>query len=343
MKKLQGIADIKDSIISILGHILRYGQRGGKNVGKYNEIVQFFPERLQRDWEQSGLDFQKVQEIRLRVNQPVRVLCGREIRLSMRYGERELEEIFRYLCHDSVYAYEEERKQGYLMAEGGHRIGITGELTTAEENRYIVKYIRYINIRLAHEHKNIAGSIIEYCYNKQYGVPLSVLIISPPGIGKTTMLRDIIRILSNGGNGFAGCNIGVIDERGEIAGAYRGSAVLDCGERTDIITGGDKQQGISILVRAFAPRVIAIDEIGGVRDAQAIFYAGVSGCSVIATAHGDSLEDIQRKAELSDLILQGIFQRFILLSMEADGRRYAQVFDKGGIALCGKRQLQASV
>ena len=312
-------------------------------MGKYNEIVQFFPERLRQDWEISGLDFQKVQEIRLRANQPVRVLCGREIKLSMRYGERELEEIFRYLCHDSVYAYEEERKQGYLMAEGGHRIGITGELALTEGNRYIAKYIRYINIRFAHEHKNIAGGIIEYCYDKQYGIPLSVLIISPPGIGKTTLLRDIIRMLSNGTNGYAGCNIGVIDERGEIAGAYRGSAVLDCGERTDIITGGDKQQGISVLVRAFAPRVIAIDEIGGAKDAQAIFYAGVSGCSVIATVHGKSLEDIGRKRELSDLMIEGIFQRFVLLIMEPDGRRCAQVFDRVGKALCGKRQLQAFV
>ena len=90
-----------------------------------NRILQFFPQGFRKDWERSSVRFEKIQEIRLRVNQPVRVLSEREHRLPIIYGERELEEIFRYLCHDSVYAYEEERKQGYITVEGGHRIGIT--------------------------------------------------------------------------------------------------------------------------------------------------------------------------------------------------------------------------
>lgn len=159
-----------------------------------NRILQFFPQRLRGDWERGSVNFEKIQEIRLRVNQPVRVLTEREHRLPIIYGERELEEIFRYLCHDSVYAYEEERKQGYITVEGGHRIGITGELTTAGNGRFIAKYIRYMNIRLAHEHKNIAQKIIRYLYHTQQGIPFNTLIISPPGVGKTTLLRDTIRL-----------------------------------------------------------------------------------------------------------------------------------------------------
>lgn len=307
------------------------------------QLLQFFPERLRGAWDRSGLDMKSVQEIRLRVNQSVRVLAGGERELPICYDARDMEDIFRYLCHDSVYAYEEERKQGYIMVDGGHRIGITGELTAVEPGVYIAKYIRYISIRIAHEQKDIARNIVRYIYDKDRLWPVNTLIISPPGVGKTTLLRDTIRLLSNGTGEYGGCNVGVVDERGEIAGAYRGSALLDCGARTDVITGGDKRQGISILVRTFAPRVIAIDEIGGTRDADAIFYAGVSGCSILATAHGSSLKDIASKKEFSELMRQEVFQRFILLSCGDNNSRYALILDGKGNELCGKKLLRACV
>lgn len=303
-------------------------------------ILQFFPQRLRPDWERSGLDFDRIQEIRLRVNQPVWVqVCG-ECRLPIIYGEREMEDIFRYLCHDSVYAYEEERKQGYIMVEGGHRIGITGELTTAGNGRFMAKYIRYMNIRLAHEHKNIARKMMDYLYHTKERTPYNTLIISPPGVGKTTLLRDVIRLISNGNSGYKGCNVGVIDERGEIAGAYRGSATLDCGERTDVVTGGDKQQGISILVRTFAPRVIAVDEIGKKADADAILHAGVSGCSILATVHGTSIGDIRHKTELERIFDLDMIDRFVVLSMDMKMDRYFEIYDREGNRLCGRNLLQ---
>ncbi|MDE7478321.1 MAG: stage III sporulation protein AA [Lachnospiraceae bacterium] len=306
-----------------------------------NRILQFFPQGIRNGWERSSVDFEKLQEIRLRVNQPVRVLSDSEQKLPIIYGEREMEEIFRYLCHDSVYAYEEERKQGYIIVEGGHRIGITGELTTAGNGRFIAKYVRYMNIRLAHEHKGIARSVMRYLYPAQEGAPFNTLIISPPGVGKTTLLRDAIRLLSNGFNEYKGCNVGVVDERGEIAGAYRGSAMLDCGERTDVITGGDKQQGISILVRTFAPRVIAIDEIGKAADAEAILHAGVSGCSILATVHGKSIEDVRHKADMEKILSLGLIDRFVVLSTDENMDRYFEVYNREGNRLCGRNLLQA--
>ena len=123
------------------------------------ELAKFFPERLRQSWTTLGLDVNAVREIRIRVNQKVRVITEREIVLPFVYGERELEDIFRYLCHDSVYAYDEERRQGFLAVEGGHRVGITGEITRVDGG-YLAKYIRYINIRIAHEKKGIALSLI---------------------------------------------------------------------------------------------------------------------------------------------------------------------------------------
>ena len=134
--------------------------------------------------------------------------------------------------------------------------------------------------------------------------------------------------------------MGVVDERGEIAGAYRGSAMLDCGERTDVITGGDKQQGISILVRTFAPRVIAIDEIGKAADAEAILHAGVSGCSILATVHGKSIEDIRQKSEMEKILNLGLIDRFVVLSTDENMDRYFEVYDREGNRLCGRNLLQ---
>lgn len=307
---------------------------------KYECVSEFFPDKLRREWVNSNIDLKQVQEIRLRVNQPVRVLMGDEIKMPFIYCEKDMEEIFRYLCNDSVYAYENERTQGYITLSGGHRVGITGELTVIEGGNYIAKYVRYINIRIAHEHKKNGKAVIEHLYDNELKRPLNTLIVSPPGIGKTSLLRDIVRLFSNGNSFAAGCNVGVVDERGEIAGAYKGSASLDCGERTDIITGGGKLKGISILVRAFAPKVIAIDEIGNSLDAEAIFYAGISGCNIIATVHGRDISDIEKKNEIKKLLKQKIFDRIIVLSKQNGAERYAQIFDGEAREICGRKLLQ---
>lgn len=304
------------------------------------ELAEFFPERLRHNWTTLGLDIRSVKEIRIRVDRKVRVAAEHEIALPFVYGERELEDIFRYLCHDSVYAYDEERRQGYLIVEGGHRIGITGEVTRVEGG-YLAKYIRYINIRIAHERKGLAKTVAPYLQSTSgRGQPLNTLIISPPGLGKTTLLRDLIRIVSNGECGFLGCNVGAIDERGELAGAYRGSATLDCGERTDVVTGGDKGYGIAILVRTFSPRVIAIDEIGKDSDAAAIVHAGVSGCTVFATAHGSSLEDVIINRKMEELMRLQIFDRFLVLSLDEKNLRYFEIFDQEGVSVCGRSLLR---
>ena len=304
------------------------------------ELAEFFPERLRQNWTTLGLDSKTVREIRIRVDRTVRVIAECEVRLSFAYGERDLEDIFRYLCNDSVYAYDEERRQGYLTVEGGHRVGITGEITRVEGG-YLAKYIRYINIRIAHEKKGLAKAIAPYLHGiSGRGQPFNTLIISPPGLGKTTLLRDLIRIVSNGECGFDGCSVGVIDERGELAGAYRGGARLVCGERTDVVTGGDKGYGITILVRTFSPRVIAIDEIGKDSDAAAIIHAGVSGCAVLATAHGSSIEDVMKNRKLEELIQLQIFDRLLVLSSDRKNARYFEIFDREGVRICGRSLLQ---
>lgn len=298
-------------------------------------ICQFFPERLRQPWLRIQNIWDDVTQIRIRVNQPVLVeLQGEELSLKndknevVVYGERDVEDVFRYLCHDSVYAYENERMQGYMTVEGGHRIGIAGEIVQNNKG-YILKYVRYLNIRVAKEITGVSERIMGSLYEN--GAPCNILIISPPGIGKTTMLRDIVRNFSN-----KGYTVGLVDERGEIAAAYRGGASFDCGIHTDVITGGDKENDVSIFVRTFAPKVVAMDEIGSKEDSNIINMAKISGCKILATAHGVDFDDVLKNPKLKLLIENDSFSRFIFLS-KVEGERYAVVCDERGNRLCGER------
>ncbi len=319
------------------------------------KIEEFFPARLREPWRMCLVSFDKLEEIRIRAMQPVFIrwngieyvvtIDGEMVGIEetnnktpVVYTDKDIDDIFRFFCHDSVYAYEEERRKGVMTLEGGHRVGLAGEMVYTEGQGYILKYIRYMNIRVAHELKGIAEQMIPWIATSK-GV-YNTLIVSPPGIGKTTLLRDAIRLLSNGGNIQTGYTVGVIDERGEIAAAYRGTSSMDCGSRTDVITGGTKQEGVRRLLRTFAPRVIAMDEIGFAEDADAIRYAGVSGCSVIATVHAASWEDLFLKREVEQLLKEKLFRRILVLTRGEKKERYVQVFDEGGQELCGIRQLR---
>lgn len=323
---------------------------------KKDMIVRFFPAILRSPWEACKWNWDEIEEIRIRVDKPIMIkgknreyvifpsgvikeINGiRDINTCVIYREKELEEMLRHLCRDSIYAYEEERRQGFLTMPGGHRIGITGELTHVDGQSYIAKYIRYINIRIAHEIKGIANGIMDWLTENEQ--VWNTLIVSAPGAGKTTLLRDIVRNFSNGGKEYKGYSVGVIDERGEIAGAYRGIASLDCGIRTDVITGGNKEQGARILIRTFAPRIIVMDEIGTREDAEVIFRAGISGCSVIATVHGNCWNDLERKTEINHLIQNRIFQRILFLYKKDDGSRWIEIWSGEGACICGEKSLQ---
>lgn len=304
------------------------------------KVLSFFPEGLRPPWRNEKVCWNDLAEIRLRVNQPVLIRTIRGERVVQNenrpliYSPADMENVFRHLCRDSVYAYEEERKLGFMTVQGGHRIGITGEVVSLGNREYIVKYIRYINIRIAHEIIGSADEIMQYLYDMQK--PCNTLIISPPAVGKTTILRDIIRQFSN-----KGYQVGVVDERGEIAAAYQGSATLDCGTHTDVMSGGNKSVGVSVMIRTFAPEIIAVDELGEENDANAVFKAGISGCSILATIHGENLADIKQKTELDKLWNNNSFQRFVFLQRERDdGTRFVKILNEKGETVCGKRQLQ---
>lgn len=205
---------------------------------------------------------------------------------------------------------------GYITLKGGHRVGITGNVVVKDGKVINISYISSLNFRIAKQILGASDRIIKYVINKENNTIYNTLIVSSPGVGKTTLLRDLIRRISNGIEqvGFKGMNIGVVDERGEIAAMYRGIPQNDIGQRTDILDGIPKALGMTMLIRSMAPKVIVADEIGNMEDVEAIRYGICCGIKGIFTAHGASIEDIKLNPALNKLIENYCFERIIFLS-----------------------------
>lgn len=288
-------------------------------------LLQLFPIEKRSFWEKVASQESCIQEIRLRAGLPILVLHeGSESfldesgaftdnpSLACRAEAKDLEEVLLHICRYSLYAFEDELKQGFITVDGGHRIGVAGQVVLeGTKSVRTIKHISCLNIRVAHQVRGAADQVLPLVYHK--GELMNTLVISPPGCGKTTLLRDLVRQVSNGSRWGAGRCVGVVDERSEIAGCFQGRPQNDVGMRTDVLDGCPKALGMMILLRAMSPQVIAIDELGGREDMEAVHMAASCGCRILATVHGDGLSDIRRKAGMEELFREGIFSRFVIL------------------------------
>lgn len=308
---------------------------------KQQTVQALFTEKLSRLFRNVINDYEVIREIRIRRNGPVCILKGKlnlYLNQSGEYTEnpvgalyikdQEFDELFSHICRHSVYAFEEEMKTGYLTVEGGHRIGIVGHTVWDGATIKALTHYNAINIRIAHEIKGVADSVLPFLFSE--GEINSTLIISMPGCGKTTLLRDLIRKISNGNKYCPGKNVSVIDERSEIASSYMGIAQNDVGIHTDVLDACPKAQGMLWVLRSMAPEVIAVDELGGESDYKAVQQAFYLGCRVIATLHGSNYESILSNQMLQQLISSNGFRRIIFMGKRDNPGCITQIYDENG-------------
>lgn len=302
---------------------------------KYRQIMNILSKDIKGVLEQEQLRFDALQEIRLRAGYPIILLYdGKEKIIPVTVTERGIKETLDYVSNYSLYAYENELKQGFITVEGGHRVGMAGQVLIENGQVKNLKQISSLNVRVSHEIVGCADALFPFVtYNKQM---YHTLIISPPRCGKTTLLRDLIRQISDGNSYVKGCTVGVVDERSELAGCYQGIPQNKMGMRTDVLDGCPKAEGMLMLIRSMSPQVIAVDEIGAPEEIQAMKYAMHCGCKLLATVHGESLEEIQKKPIFEDLVRERCFERYVVLKNQTRVGEIAGIYDKYGELICTK-------
>lgn len=276
---------------------------------KEEEILGILPLHIRTIIKQAGINWDELQEIRLRIQKPVILKYNAKTCYLSEQGNittrkeqlhivtsQEIRQAMEYISSYSMYAYIEQLKQGFLT------------------------------IRVAHEVKGCADTLYSRC--TRMGKLIPTLIISPPGCGKTTLLRDMIRKISDEGQ-----TVGVVDERSEIGACYQGVAQNDLGIQTDVMDACEKGQGMNMLIRSMAPDVIAVDEIGSKEDVEALFFCAYRGCSILATAHGKNKESLSKNPYMREIINKKMFQRYVILEQRNQPGYIAQIMDENGVVL----------
>lgn len=283
-------------------------------MGKEDEILRVLPVKIANEVK-SFLLKDSIQEIRIKVNKPVIInLSSKEVILNSIVTLDDIKQILVRVSNYSLYAYEEEIKQGYITIKGGHRIGIAGECVLSQGEVRTIRNISSLNIRICREVKGCSNEVMKFITENNR--VFNTLIVSPPKCGKTTILRDIARNISNGMpiNSLMGKKVSIIDERSEIASCFNGIPQLDVGIRSDILDNCLKKDGMIMAIRSLSPDILICDEIGTDGDMEALNMAFNSGVNIIVSIHGYSIEDIYRRRIFKDLLENSILDRIIVLS-----------------------------
>ncbi len=274
-----------------------------------------------------------IQEIRLRVNQPLSVMTQGKNLFITQQGEftvspsigykitsEDIKTIFMCACQNSVYAYSKELKNGFITLSGGHRMGLAGRIVYENNEISTIRDLSALSIRIAGEKKGCCHAILPYIIEGEQ--IRSCVIISPPGGGKTTVLRDIARSIS-----IRGHRVCVIDERGEIAGCSHGIPMYDLGPSCDVLDGCDKTDGLQWALRCLSPSVMIVDELGSDTEARAVLQGINGGVATVFSLHASDIKQAMQRSPMQLLIKQGIPDLLVVLGTSQKPGEIVDIYD----------------
>lgn len=289
------------------------------------EILHMLSDRLSREVKYF-MDNDDLQEIRIRANKPLIFEIGeKEVLSKYKVSMEDINTIVKRISNYSIYAFEDEIRRGYITIKGGHRIGICGRCVIEKNQVKTIKNISSLNIRICRQVLGCSNNIMKFILDKSEVI--NTIIISPPKCGKTTLIRDITRNISDGDANFKGKKVCVVDERSEIGACSCGVPQLDIGIRTDVMDGCLKSEGIIMAIRSMSPDVIVCDEIGNYKDMESIVTALNSGVSLITTIHGYGIEDLYRRPVFKEIVENEVFKRAIVLSYRKGAGTVEYIYD----------------
>lgn len=292
-----------------------------------NEIYDCLPFEVEQKikgslHEGNKINSHNLQEIRLRIGKKIEINSGQHtILLSYCFTKEDAVHLLNRISQYSLYTIEEELRLGYVTIEGGHRIGLAGKVILDSGQVKMIRNVSSFNIRIARQVIGVAEKLVPFLFEKKW---LSTIFVGPPQSGKTTLLRDLARVISTGSieRNISAYKVGIVDERSEIAGCVNGVPQHQFGERIDVLDSCPKREGMMMMIRSMSPQILIVDEIGHEKDGAAIAEAVNAGISLAMSAHGDSLEDCMKRKSLREIIENGAFQRIVFLN-DGKTRKYS--------------------
>lgn len=294
-----------------------------RDIQRYDTAVTVLPGHLRR----AALTLEPEER---RTAEEVRLRAGEEMTVLLPWGERtcgirveqdDLETMCNLAAEFSRYSTMDTLCRGYITLKGGCRAGFCGTVVMKDGRAVNLRDFSSAVIRIAREKRGIADALVSQLFRN--GGFRNTLILSPPGGGKTTLMRELVRCLS-AGEATVGKRIGLADERGEIAALRQGIPQLDVGPRTDVLDGCPKAEAVMMLLRCMNPQIVAVDEITAREDLLAMTMAANCGVGLLATIHAESVEELKRKPLYAELLAAGVFSLAICLHTE-NGERWQTV------------------
>lgn len=293
-----------------------------------NTVYKYLPERIRTPLLKANFNVQDIQEIRLRVNRPIGIdIYSKEQylnsngTLSDNYQDgivcdkNDIFRSFESICDYSVHSYTNELSQGYVTLNGGNRVGICGTYIFKDNRVSTIKDVNALNFRIANQVRGCAVDILDRI---DFSTPKGILIVGRPLSAKTTILRDLCRMVSNK------YKLSIIDERSELCGIYAGVPQNDIGIKCDIFNNYPKDVGINMAIRTMSPDIIACDEIGSVKDINAIKLGSICGVKFLCTAHFDSIKSVMESSNYYEILNSNAFDYVVLLG---NGNNIGRVLD----------------